>query len=219
MYAQHRLKAAIKPRLIADKDEVRKVRFGPARGARCLLNRRTNLQRELGLYETELNRVYRRWITPKSVVYDIGAADGFSSLGFAKLASDGAVVAFEPDAGQVARFETNVALNRELAHRITLQPVAVEPEAVDFRELNAPSFVKIDVDGAELQVLAALGKTLEEHKPTVLIETHSAELERACRKRVEEIGYRTRVIDKARWRFLYPEWRPAEHNRWLLAVP
>ena len=217
MRLQHRIKTAIKRRLVADRDEIRRIRFGPGRGVRCILNRRTDIQREFGLYESELAHVYHRVIRPDSVVYDIGAADGVIALIFAKLASAGHVVAFEPDGAQATRFEQNLALNPDLASRVRLWRVAVQPGTVDFDELQPPDFVKIDVDGAELDVLVALERTLRRHTPTLVVETHGAQLEQQCRRRLELGSYAVEAIRNAWWRSLYPEWRPIEQNRWLLA--
>ena len=79
--------------------------------------------------------------------------------------------------------------------------------------------MKIDVDGAELAVVESMRRTLSEHCPTVLIETHSAALEAGCIHAISRHPYRATVVRNARWRSLYPEWRPIMHNRWLLREP
>jgi hypothetical protein len=73
-------------------------------------------------------------------------------------------------------------------------------------------FAKVDIDGGECDVLPGLIGL-----PTILIETHSKDLEEVCTAFLEEHGYATRVIRNARWRALWPEYRPLEHNRWLVA--
>ena len=101
MVAEHRLKLLVKPLLIPDETKPRTIKRGPGRGTVALLNRRHDLQREFGLYESELNNIYRTSISSDSVVYDIGAGDGVTTLLYASLASAGRVFAFEPEPGQL----------------------------------------------------------------------------------------------------------------------
>jgi FkbM family methyltransferase len=84
------------------------------------------LQRELGLYESELSRPYRRLIAPNAVVYDIGADDGFTTLIYARLAPRGHVYAFEPEARGLVRLKRNLAANPALASRVIVVPAAVD---------------------------------------------------------------------------------------------
>jgi len=223
MLAQHRVKQVIKPLFLPDERRLREVRYGPARGVRLLLNRRTDLQREFGLYEHELSRFYRATVRPQSVVYDVGAADGGTTLMFASLASRGHVFAFEPESAAAQAFERNIAANPQLAPRITLVPTLVGRDATTLDEFadreRAPDFIKVDVDGAELDVLQTMSCLLSEQQPAIVVETHSAELEVACARFLSEHNQDVRVIKNAWWRTLYPELRPIEHNRWLFGLP
>ena len=74
--------------------------------------------------------------------------------------------------------------------------------------------LKIDVDGAEVSVLAGASRLLVESHPDVIVETHSAELEHVCTRLLIEAEYASRVITPRR---IFPQNRPAEHNRWLVA--
>jgi precorrin-6B methylase 2 len=223
MLAQHRVKQVIKPLLFPDERRLREVRYGPARGVRLLLNRRTDLQREFGLYEHELSGLYRAYVGPHSVVYDVGAADGSTTLMFASLAPAGHVFAFEPDPAAVQAFESNIAANPQLAPRITLVPTLVGRDETSLDEFadreRAPHFIKVDVDGAELDVLESMSRLLSKRAPAIVVETHSAELEVTCTRFLREHGQDVHLIRNAWWRTLYPERRPIEHNRWLVGLP
>jgi hypothetical protein len=82
---------------------------------------------------------------------------------------------------------------------------------------SAPGFMKIDVDGFELDVLLG-GKNLLAHGDTdLLVETHSAALEAQCAEYLKQFGYACRVSKNAWWRVLIPEQRPLNHNPWLFA--
>ena len=54
---------------------------------------------------------------------------------------------------------------------------------------GAPRLLKIDVEGAELDVLSGGRTVLKTVKPVVLVEVHSAELERACAQLLQSLGY------------------------------
>jgi FkbM family methyltransferase len=62
--------------------------------------------------------------------------------------------------------------------------------------LPVPGFVKIDVEGLEIEVLRGARQTLSQHRPTLFIEMHGATLTEKKRKVaeivewLEEIGYR-----------------------------
>jgi precorrin-6B methylase 2 len=202
---QHALKTAIKPLLFKDAERPRSVKIGPSRGVVVLLNRRHDLQREFGLYERELQAFYRRLVRPGSVVYDIGAADGLEALTYAALGAR--VIAFEPNPAAVAKLKRNLALNPGAAVTVVAGPYA--PGLAP-----SPDFAKIDVDGAEVDVLNAL----PDRTRAIVVETHSEELEASCRELLLARGYDVQTVSNAWWRRLYPEWRPTEFNRWLVAT-
>ena len=78
-----------------------------------------------------------------------------------------------------------------------------------------PDFIKIDVEGAEMEVLRGAEKLLREIHPALVIETHSAELERECGEALVGLGYSPKIVHQRR---VFPDLRPAGHNRWLVAA-
>jgi hypothetical protein len=218
-------KRAIKCFLFRGGRRPRRVKHGFAANAVLLLDRRQDLQREFGIYETECQHLYRRSFANASLILDVGASDGYSALGFASLARHGRIVAFEPDPAARALFQANLALNPALASRISLVPTAVgESETSDIsldeyaleRDLR-PDFIKIDVEGAELAVLSGTRSLMSACSPKILVEVHSEAAEEGCFDLLQAAGYDTSVVERAWWRNVYPEWRPSPHNRWLFA--
>jgi hypothetical protein len=230
---QMRLRQAVvstlKPSLFRDELRPTKVCFGVGRGLVFMLNRRHALQRWLGIEETESQRIFRRFVARGNVVFDVGAYDGDTALQLAKLAVPGRVVAFEPNPSMRRLLEENAALNPQLP------PLQVVPSFAGAQDdgdrivtldsfvargkAPPPNFVKIDVDGAELDVLSGMEQIMKTVRPVVLVEVHSADLEGSCDVFLSRCGYDVRIIKNVWWRVLYPEWRPIKLNRWLLAVP
>jgi FkbM family methyltransferase len=57
------------------------------------------------------------------------------------------------------------------------------------RELPPPKLIKIDVEGAEMQVLDGAEEVIRTTRPNLLISTHGAEIHHAVLKRLEAWGY------------------------------
>ena len=77
--------------------------------------------------------------------------------------------------------------------------------ALDALELRRPvRFIKMDVEGAEPQVLRGAARILAEDKPTILSELHPTQLERASGVTADQflaqiaaLGYRAHRLDHA----------------------
>ena len=83
--------------------------------------------------------------------------------------------------------------------------------------LDEPGFIKVDVDGQELDVLNSGKKLLAKGHVSILLETHSKKLEDDNIKLLKSLGFHIKMIKNAWWRFIIPEQRPIPHNRWLWA--
>lgn len=139
-------------------------------------------------------------------------------LGGRIVGSAGAVIAFDPITDNLALLVRNVAVNHDALrcefHPLALalsdqdgkaMMVAgertitaslsdsgdheVETARLDsVSHLRPPSLVKIDVEGAEIEVLAGARRTLAEHLPVVVVEIHG-DREGQVRQILSEIGY------------------------------
>jgi FkbM family methyltransferase len=56
-------------------------------------------------------------------------------------------------------------------------------------KLPPPDLIKIDVEGAEVEVLKGASRTLGQFHPRIFIEAHSEELARACLAHLAALGY------------------------------
>lgn len=95
------------------------------------------------------------------------------------------------EGSSIARFDDSHGTGvGHLATQGTLEvQVRSLDEMIESGELPIPSFIKIDVEGAELLVLRGAERLLRRHRPTLVLSTHSAELDRTCLQRLFEFGY------------------------------
>lgn len=85
------------------------------------------------LYEPDVSTVMLRTLAPGDLVVDVGANIGyFTSLAALLVGPRGQVLAFEPDADNVARLEANLALNQLANVTIVRQPVSDRLGEVEF---------------------------------------------------------------------------------------
>jgi hypothetical protein len=152
-------------------DRVRPLRIlrGPFGGAIIAMNPRNSLRKLVGLYEHELNRWLKTVLPRVTRVLDVGANDGYFTFGcaaaFRRLGKTGEIVAFEPQQqhidelqkslGQQAgktriRIVQSTVSDKEKPGVITLDSVKWERGNESAR---SDTLIKIDVEGAELEVL------------------------------------------------------------------
>lgn len=195
--------------------------LGPGAGIRLESDPQPPADQWFGLFESELAPHVRRFCRPGTHCVDVGSYNAYYSLVFAKL-SRAPVRSYEPDPTSAARSRRNVALNPTIAWLVDIRQVAVGANtgagqvALDdgLAHWGPPGLVKIDVEGAELEVLMGARRVLADHRPHLMVETHSRELEAACGDLLVAAGYAPVVVTP---RKLIPENRPREHNRWIVA--
>jgi hypothetical protein len=195
----------------------RRLPLGIGRGFSLTIDFQHDTRLYLGLYEIELNRYLRRLCKPGVTSFDVGGCKGYDALVVARL-TGAWVVSFEADPAACSRMRDNLSLNPEGSRVRTVQAMVGAPGAevtLDgaAAEFGVPGFVKIDVDGGEVEVLRGAERLLVEHRPSLIVETHSQELERQCAWFLADHGYRPMRVKQRR---VWKERRPAD-NRWLVA--
>jgi methyltransferase FkbM-like protein len=199
----------------------RRLPLGIARGIRLEIDFRHQTKLYLGLYEIELNRHLRRLCRAGFRAFDVGGQFGYDALVFAKL-TGAPVVSFERDEACLAVMGRNFASNPKLAPLLEARRAFVTDKTNrgalaldDFAsEWGTPDFIKIDVEGGEVDVLRGAARLLRDLKPGALVEVHSPQLERDCSRILVDAGYSITVVDQRRW---LRDQRPTTHNRWLVA--
>lgn len=216
-------KAVLKRALLPSGARIRRLPCGPARGVRMEIDFSSQTRLYLGLYESELNAHLRTLCRPGLAVFDIGAQFGYDALLMAKL-TGGPVVSVECDSLAIEGMRRNFEANPSLAPLLTVWHAAAgatTDERVGTITLDdladrtfVPDVVKIDVEGAEVDVLAGARLLLGRRRPDCLVEVHSREAEQACQSVLLTHGYRVQVVNQRR---VLADYRPTEHNRWLVA--
>ena len=204
----------------------RQIVFGPFKGITMTLSLRHQTQIYLGLFEREVHAWLVRLSSGIQTAIDIGAASGEYTLFFLMRTNAARVLAVEPDPESLPLLQENLKLN-SLAEssRLKLSTAMVgDSDGANKVSLDSlvgsiqrPCFIKMDVDGAEAEILRGAAKLNAQGGIRWLIETHSRSLECQCIERLKAAGFETRVIRNAWWRVVIPELRPIEQNRWLAA--
>jgi FkbM family methyltransferase len=193
--------------------------FGPLRGRLWLPFSRGKLLRLLlGTYEPHQTALFTQQLHSGSVLFDIGAAVGYYTvLSSPLVGQDGCVVAFEPDARNAAFLRRHVAINSLTNVEVHQSAVGNRngragftcgsgtgtghlsesgPHAVPICRLDdfvhrsrQPTHIKIDVEGAEMQVLAGARRLLASAKPALFLSTHGPTAHQACCRYLAELDY------------------------------
>ena len=201
----------------------RRVLFGAGRGIRIVADPAVDSQRLLGLAEAELSPWFRRLAPACATFCDVGASNGWYGLLVRRLNPSARIIACEPEKRFHVEFQQNAALNdldvNETFHWV---PDLVGTSNVRLDDLLAdspdPVLLKIDVEGADVDVLKSGRAILDRGTTMAVLETHSAELENTCHATLAVLGYNITIIRPAPWRAIAPERRLLPHNRWLVAL-
>ena len=66
-------------------------------------------------------------------------------------------------------------------------------DLVSSGQVPPPDFVKMDVEGAEHDVLTGAVSVLQKHKPVILLSTHGTVVHDRCCSFLRELGYELRI--------------------------
>lgn len=172
----------------------------------------------LGTYERLTQSVFVEHVHPGAVVYDIGANAGFFTLLASKLAGpNGRVYAFEPMERNLRFIREHLRLND--VENVHVMPIAisdrngtlrfsaahnpamgglseageieVESRTLDelARTIPPPSFIKMDIEGAEHAALSGAVETLRGARPVILLSEHGWEQHERCTALLKSLGY------------------------------
>jgi hypothetical protein len=211
----------VKSVMLSDQEQVGTIRLGVFRGVKTIASPRNSVQVRLGLWEQETYRYIRRAAHEATWVIDIGAGGGELSIFFDFRTGAEPIIAIEAWDARLLR--RNIELNGSRRIEVLEQYLGIETDRTPLNSLKVPrdqrGFIKLDADSAELSILQSGEQLLAKSKPLLLVETHSAALERDCCAFLRQLGYSTKIVPNAWWRAIIPEERSLDHNRWIWAEP
>jgi hypothetical protein len=199
--------------LIPDREFPMPILRGPFKGATIHLNPRHSVRKILGVYEHELNSWLEAVLPRINTVVDVGASEGYFTFGcaaaFRRLNKSGKIIAFEPEKIAFDRLQSGLKDQQSDQAPISLHnsfvgaqcgPDTTTLDDFFLRQSNEKrpenALIKIDVEGAELDVIAGSSLWLN---PTnyFLIEVHwDASFLDKLNKTFGERGLKLRQIDQ-----------------------
>lgn len=206
------------------------IQAGPLTGRPIVCSLRTEVSYFLGTHEPAITALYGT-LRPGDRVLDIGGHIGYTALLAAHhVGPSGRVIVFEPHPDNRVRIAENLALNPDLAARITVEPLALSDQigtarlggsestaslgnagiTVSTTTLDAyeaehglrPGVVKMDIEGAEVLALPAGELLWADVRPVIAVELHNLDAWHTLTRLASRHGYH---VD--RWS---GEWLPAD---------
>lgn len=217
--------------LVPVRDQLIPIMSGPFRGGTFFGSPRHSIRKMLGVYEYELNGWIRAALHEADGLLDLGANDGYFTFGcaaaFARSGRRCQIACFEPDphyAGVLRRAarrydgtKVQIDVHQKFVRSVARDEAAVTLAKVtlDRLEPDARVLVKIDIEGAELDVLKAAGSWLAP-RSLFVIEVHSWSLLQPIVDLARDAGLVFDQIDQRPHWLFGCEQRDAD-NRWLVS--
>lgn len=146
-----------------------------------------------GCYEPALVQKMLETVSPDDVFWDIGAGIGYYALFLSQiLISPDRILCLEVDKTQVRQFRRNFSRypvkpllltipvsNRDGAGTITLDGL--------LQRAAAPTVIKIDIEGAEVNAIEGASKVIRAHRPKLFIEVHPRHIVRYAEDGIETL--------------------------------
>ena len=218
-------KASRKCLSVLPKDWAVPVLQGPLRGMRWIVGAQTHGM-WLGSYEVKKQIAISRMLRPGQTFYDVGANAGFFTLlGARCVGPSGRIVAVEPLPRNIEIMEKHLAINNISNVRVvgkavsdfvgtarfsvkgystsrlsTTGELSVEVTTLDALVEEAgspPHIMKVDIEGAEIELLRGAKKVLEEFRPVIFLALHSKGIFDDLVETVPKLRYVIKELDGA----------------------
>jgi FkbM family methyltransferase len=197
---------------------------GPLKGTKWIVGSQRHAC-WMGIYEPFLQKRMAEEVRTGGVFYDVGANVGFYSLLASGLIGSGKVFAFEPLPANIRHLVQHLKLNRvknveifemaicdqtgtslfqaeETGAMGRLQAtggVRVTTSTLDVlvheQRIAPPSYIKMDIEGAEYRALVGAEECFRRHRPKLFLATHGRQIQEECCRILHSWGYDLRFLN------------------------
>ncbi|WP_026915725.1 FkbM family methyltransferase [Christiangramia portivictoriae] len=212
------------PFLLIPKKMVIPILSGPLRGKKWIVGSH-NHSAWLGTYERSQTLTFLDKCKGQKIFWDLGAHSGYYTLLFKTINSNSTIYSFEPIESNYINFERHLKLNNLNKVFLIKKAVSDKEGSFKFARGNSvggklsetgdmtvpvvklssllkkgaiefPDVIKMDVEGAELQVLEDIKFILmSEIKPIIFLSTHGKYIHDACLDLINSMSYKITPID------------------------
>lgn len=214
------MRSVLKRWLLGKGRRIRKIPFGLFQGLNLSVDPGSETSLWLGLYEAEVTPWLRKAGRQARSVVDVGAGHGELSVWALRQPRVEKVLAYEPDESRWPILAENLqanGLSRDARLQMVKDFLTPSRARQDLQSLPEPVLLKLDVEGAEKEILEILQDLLREKSFLIMVEVHSAAIRQETEARVRACGYRVTSIPRGWWRRLLPERRILDFNQWFVA--
>lgn len=213
----HKTLKTLKNTLVPGGLHLRKIPIGLNAGSVMYIDLHHQFRQYLSMYEFELNPHFKRLVRPGYSCFDVGGKGGYNALMMAKL-SQGKIVSFECEDEAIDELKDVFSKNPykiDIVKAFVGEKEDSEHKTLDWaaKEFFMPDFMKIDIEGSEVDALKGASEILKVRKPHMIIEVHGKDKEEGCLELLAQYGYQPLIVDQ---NTVLPEIRSFSHNRWLV---
>ncbi len=214
------MKGFLKKLCLGEGRRIRKIPFGLFQGLNLSVDPGSETSLWLGLYEAEVTPWLRKAGRKARTVVDVGAGYGELTVWALCQPKVEKVLSYEPDEIRWPVLAENLRANgfsRDARLQLVKDFLTPSRARQDLQSLPEPVLLKLDVEGAEREILEILHDLLREKSLLIMVEVHSAAIRQETEARVRACGYRVTSVPRGWWRRLLPERRSLEFNQWFVA--
>jgi len=214
------LRSVLKRWLLGKGRRIRKIPFGLFQGLNLSVDPGSETSLWLGLYEAEVTPWLQKAGRQARSVVDVGAGHGELTVWALRQPRVEKVLAYEPDESRWPILSENLQANgfsKDARLQVVKDFLTPSRARQDLQSLPEPVLLKLDVEGAEREILKILQDLLREKSFLIMVEVHSAAIRQETEARVRACGYRATSIPRGWWRRLLPERRILDFNQWFVA--
>ena len=185
-----------------------------------------NISVILGTYERKQSLEFISFCKNSHSFLDLGAHVGYYTLLYHFNNRNGNICAFEPSESNAKLFRKHMELNKILDYKLFQMAVSDKEGMLSFKksrtsvagkldeegetkvsvvklstllangDIKMPDLIKMDIEGAEGNVLRDLKPLLMVKKPVLFVSTHGKDVHEDCLALLKDIGYRLKPLDR-----------------------